>query len=183
MDAPNSHKILSFLALFLLFFLCSTSRPTKAAPQQVVENICKETISYARCIEALGSDPRTKLAENLKALAKISLDLAINNAKDSLAFIKNLLKKKNVRSRSNTGLALIQCSASYQGAIASFKSARTELHEDAMTANYDVKTVVDNADSCDNEMVSRNVRIPLISLRNDQLRLYSSIGYVITNKL
>ncbi|PON52637.1 Pectinesterase inhibitor domain containing protein [Parasponia andersonii] len=181
MDAPNSHQILSFLALFLLFFLCSTS-PTKAAPQQVVENICKETISYAKCIEALGSDPRTnKLAENLKALAKISLDLAINNAKDSLALIKKLLKKKNV-SR-NTGLALIQCNASYQGAIASFKSARTELHEDAMTANYDVKTVVDNADSCDNEMVSRKVRIPLISLGNDQLRLYSSIGYVITNKL
>lgn len=180
MDTPNSPKVISFLTLLLLFFLYSTS-PTQAA-SQLVENICKETTNYTKCLEALGSDPRTKSAKNLKVLAKISLKLAINDAKYGLAFIKKNLNNKNKNER-NAKPVLKQCVASYKAVIASFKSALAELSEDALTANYDVKVAADFADSCENEMVLRKVRAPLISYRNNQVRFYSNIGYVITNKL
>ena len=182
MDIPNSHhQVLSFFTLLLLFFLYSTSS-TEAAPSNLVEYVCKETIDYAKCIKALESDPRAKSAENLNALANITLELAIDNAKDSLAFIKKLLEK-NISCSSDIRLALKQCVTSYKTAIASFKSALSELSEDPMTANYDIKTTTDDANSCENEMASRKIRIPSVSKKNNQVKLYSSIGDVITNKL
>ncbi|KAM6559704.1 cell wall / vacuolar inhibitor of fructosidase 2-like [Cannabis sativa] len=182
----------SFLTLIVpfLFFILFTTLPTTQASStssQLVENICKETINYLKCIEALEADPRTKSPKNLNAFAKDSIGLAIKNAKESLYFIHNLLKINKMTSSSSSGstrrAVLKQCVASYKAVIGSFKSARTELSEDAMSANYDVMVAVDYIDSCESEMSLKNVQVLSMAERNNQVRLYSSIGYVITNKL
>ncbi|XP_062099665.1 putative invertase inhibitor [Humulus lupulus] len=185
MDTQNGHKVLSsFLTLAVSFLILFSTSPTEASSSsQLVKNVCKETINYAKCIEALEADPRTKSPKNLNTFAKDSISLAIKNAKDSLYFIQKMLKDKKMSGNSSTRAVLKQCVESYKAVIASFKSARTELSEDAMSANYDVKTAVDYIDSCESEMSLKNVLVSSMPERNNQVRLYSSIGYVITNKL
>ncbi|KAF4352096.1 hypothetical protein F8388_000788 [Cannabis sativa] len=63
---------------------------------------------------------------------------------------------------------LKQCVASYKAVIGSFKSARTELSEDAMSANYDVMVAVDYIDSCESEMSLKNVQVLSMAERNNQ---------------
>lgn len=157
--------------------------PTNGATK-LVEGVCKEavdyatkgTLSYGSCLEALESDSRTRSASDLKDLAKIALQLALANATASKAYIDDLLKK-------NHTAAIEKCFSLYKFVVGSFWSALQELDEDVMTANYDVKIAGDDASACENELLSGGVKVPEISRRNNDVQLYSSIGFVITNKL
>ena len=171
----NSHaRAVMALALSFLILFHSLS-PTTAATK-LVEGVCKKTISYANCVEALDSDSRIPSASNLKDLAKIALGLALSNATESKSFIDKLLKIKRTA-------AVAKCSSSYKLVVASFRSALEEVEEDALTANYDAKIASDYAISCENELGSHGIKIPAISTRNNYVQLYSSIGFVITNEL
>ncbi|KAF4352094.1 pectinesterase inhibitor-like [Cannabis sativa] len=177
-------KIPTTLSLSLLFFLFLFSSSTKAqtsSPSNIlVDKICKKTLDNTKCLAALESDPRSKTATSLKALAKISVQLSISNAKGSLNFINDEIKKG---SGSGQQEVLEQCASSYKAMVLSFSSALEELDEDVMTANYDIKVAGDDADLCQAEMASKKVEIPSLADRNDQVKLYSNIGFVITDKL
>ena len=182
MDSPNL-KISTLVSIFLLFFFLSLSSPSSTKGEsELVDTICHETINYTKCLEALGSDPESK-TQNLKDLAKITLQLSISNAKDSLSFINKKIKSNETDQPEEVLATLKQCAFWYEAVIASFRSALIELKEDVMTANYDIKVAGDNADYCENELVSKKVEVPSLSERNYQVKLYSSIGFVITNKL
>uniref|UniRef100_A0A803NGK2 Pectinesterase inhibitor domain-containing protein n=1 Tax=Cannabis sativa TaxID=3483 RepID=A0A803NGK2_CANSA len=139
-----------------------------------------ETLDNTKCLAALESDPRSKTTTSLKALAKISVQLSISNAKGSLNFINNEIKKG---SGSGQQEVLEQCASSYKATVESFSSALKELDDDVMSANYDIKVAGDDADLCQAELVSKKVEIPSLEDRNDQVKLFSNIGFVITNKL
>lgn len=162
------------LSLSLLLLLHSLS-PTNAATQ-LVDGVCKQTINYADCVKALESDSRTPSASSLKSLAKIALGLAVSNATEGKSYIDNLLTKSRTA-------PVEKCSSWYEAVVASFRSALNELDEDALTANYDAKIAGDYASSCENELSSGGVKVPEISIRNNYVQLYSSIGFVVTDKL
>lgn len=171
MDFPT--QFLKFLTICFLIFLSSSPSLTNAS-SKLVDSVCKETKNYnKKCRLVLGSDPRTKSVKDLNRLAEISLQLSIADAKNSLAFIKKMVGTKAVR----------QCGVLYEAVVASFKSALVELEEDPLTSNYDILMAADNADACENELAKRGVRVPSISARNNGVKLFSRIGYVITNML
>jgi hypothetical protein len=67
--------------------------------------------------------------------------------------------------------------------VLDFQSARKELDEDTITANYDIKMAVDdNISQCETALKS-GVQVPEISSRNNLVYLHSNIGDVITDKL
>ncbi|KAE8100392.1 hypothetical protein FH972_018298 [Carpinus fangiana] len=173
MEYSDARAVMTVALSFLL--LLHSLSPTTAATK-LVEGVCKKTISYANCVEALDSDSRTPSASNLKDLAKIALGLALSNATESKSFIDKLLKIKRTA-------AVAKCSSWYKLVVASFRSALEEVEEDALTANYDAKIASDYAVSCENELGSRGIKIPAISTINNYVQLYSSIGFVITNEL
>ncbi|KAF5444544.1 hypothetical protein F2P56_033668 [Juglans regia] len=168
------HAVLLMLSLSILVF-SQSFLPANAA-KNLVPDVCRETISYAGCMHAFQSDPRAKTASNFMDLAKIALELGLKNAIDSKAYIDGLLEK-------NHAAPIKKCSFWYEAVVGSFQSALSELKEDALTANYDVKIAGDDAASCENELASGGVKVPSISARNNDVALYSNIGDVITNKL
>ncbi|XP_062099142.1 pectinesterase inhibitor-like [Humulus lupulus] len=174
MDSPTLK--ISTLSLFLFLFLSSTQAQTS----NLVDSVCKETLDYTKCLEALESDPKSKTTTDLKVLAKIAVQLSISNAKGSLSFIHDEIKKGTGGAQQE---ALEKCASSYETVVESFNSALIELDDDVLSANYDIKVAGDDVDSCKSELVSKKVEIPALSDRNDQVKLYSNIGFVITNKL
>lgn len=173
MESPLGFVPTLFFASLLLFI--SSPSSTKASTQ-FVKTVCSQTINNSECLKALESDRRTASTSNYKEIAPIALDLAIVNAKDSYAFINNLIK-------TNPSEAVKQCADSYKFVVLDFQSARVELDEDALTANYDIKmAVVDNINQCETALKS-GVQVPEISSRNSLVYLYSNIGDVITEKL
>ena len=174
MDFPT--QFLKFLTTYFLIFLSSSPSPTKAS-SKLVDSVCKETETYnTKCQQVLGSDPRTKSVEDPNVLAEICLQFSIANATNSLAFIKKMVQENNTE-------AIRQCEASYEAVVASFKSALGELKEDPLTSNYDILIAADNADACENELAKGGGQVPSISARNDGVKLFSRIGFVITNML
>ncbi|KAG6625961.1 hypothetical protein CIPAW_15G014000 [Carya illinoinensis] len=153
------------------------------AATELVECVCKEAVerdtkgivTYDSCLEALESDSRTRTTSNLKALAKIALELGLANATVSEA--DDLLKKNR------TSAPLEQCSSWYDSAVGSFRSALGELDDDVDVASYDVRIAADDANHCEDALASGGFKVPSISIRNDYIKLYSFIGYVIIDKL
>ncbi|KAG6673880.1 hypothetical protein I3842_15G013600 [Carya illinoinensis] len=173
---------LAIISMLSLFFYSPLG--TNAATE-LVECVCKEAVerdtkgivTYDSCLEALESDSRTRTTSNLKALAKIALELGLANATVSEAYVDDLLKKNR------TSAPLEQCSSWYDSAVGSFRSALGELDDDVDVASYDVRIAADDANHCEDALASGGFKVPSISIRNDYIKLYSFIGYVIIDKL
>ncbi|KAB2603491.1 hypothetical protein D8674_004496 [Pyrus ussuriensis x Pyrus communis] len=173
MESPI-HYVLPFFFTSSFLFLSSPS-PMNASIH-LVETVCKKTISNSECLKVFDSDPRSSSASNYKELAIVALELAIANAKDSQNFMNNLLN-------SDPRKPIKLCSYFYGGVVGSFNSAKKEIGEDPLTANYDVKIAGDAAGYCETALSSEGVEVSKISTRNHVVKLYSSIGYVITDQL
>ncbi|XP_050252010.1 uncharacterized protein LOC126698670 [Quercus robur] len=102
--------------------------------------------------------------------------MAVANSTKSKAYIYDLLNKNHTE-------PIKQCSFWYGAVVGSFRSALGELDEDTLTANYDAKVAADGANICENALASAGVQVPSISTRNNYVRLYSSIGFEVTNDL
>ncbi|XP_062021037.1 uncharacterized protein LOC133737516 [Rosa rugosa] len=172
------------LTLFFasLFLLLSSPSPTNASTR-LVESVCNEVEgilkgSNSECLKALELDPRTGSASTYEVLAPIAIDLAIANAKDSEAFIKNLLKNN-----SSSTEAIKQCADSYNIVVRDFVGAKEELKEDPLSANYDIKIAGDNVHDCETALSSKGLQVPEIASRNHAVFLYSNIGFVITDHI
>lgn len=172
------HKMPILVASFFLLVSFSYGEITL---NNLVDSVCNQTINYSMCSEALNSNPQIRSVQNFEDLAKIALAMAISNANDSLSLINQMITT-NTNGTAEFE-ALEYCAFCYEGVVGSFRSALLELDEDIMTANYDVIVAGNEADNCENELVSEKVQLPLVSDRNYQVKLYSSIGYVITDQL
>lgn len=85
-----------WVSLFLLhaFLLSSTeSSSTLVLPQgnNLINATCTRTGYYSLCIKALGSDPRSSKSD-VKVLAKISLEISLAKANQTLNFVGDLFK-------------------------------------------------------------------------------------------
>ncbi|KAK9943796.1 hypothetical protein M0R45_009392 [Rubus argutus] len=179
MESPLGFVSALFFASLFLFL--SSPSPTNASTR-LVESVCNEVASdlkgsNSECLKVLESDPRAGSASSYKGLGPIALDLAIANAKESKAFIKNLLKKKG------SSEAIKQCAESYNTVVRDFLGAKEELKEDALSANYDIKIAGDNVRDCETALRSKGLQVPEIASRNHAAMLYSNIGFVITNHI
>ncbi|KAJ4701074.1 Pectinesterase inhibitor domain containing protein [Melia azedarach] len=170
-------------AFFLVFWSPSTTNAiTLNSPSSLVANVCRKTINYAECVPALQLDSRTPSTSDLKALARIALEIAVANTTNSKAFIQELAESKSTKPSLKP--ALRQCVWAYEGSVASFNSAKSELDEDISSANYDAKVAGDGAVTCETVLNSTEAdELTEIKARNYFLSLYSNIGSVITDKL
>ncbi|XP_042961369.1 uncharacterized protein LOC122296049 [Carya illinoinensis] len=165
------------------------------AATELVECVCKEAVerdtkgivTYDSCLEALESDSRTRTTSNLKALAKIALELGLANATSfrryKLAAKCHFSCSDDLLKKNRTSAPLEQCSSWYDSAVGSFRSALGELDDDVDVASYDVRIAADDANHCEDALASGGFKVPSISIRNDYIKLYSFIGYVIIDKL
>ncbi|KAK9216379.1 hypothetical protein WN944_008388 [Citrus x changshan-huyou] len=164
-----------------LFLVVHSPSPTNAmildSPSKLVDGVCKKTLNYADCVSAIGSAS----ASDLKTLARVSLERAVSNTTNSKDYIDKLAKDKS------TAPALIralkECVSDYESSAASFKSAKMEIDEDISSANYDAKVAGDGADSCDTSLKATKKDVPSVKARNYYVKLYSNIGFVITEQL
>ncbi|KAF3445374.1 hypothetical protein FNV43_RR10550 [Rhamnella rubrinervis] len=169
----QTHLFTSFTFICSVLFLSSLSQ-ANAEASKIVDSVCKETISPARCQEALATNP---LPKDLNGLAQATLRLAIANAKNSFDFINKLIAKNNASE------PIKQCAFWYKEVVASFQSALGELEDDISSANYDSKVAGDSAEACEEGLVSKGVQMASISTRNEQVKLFSNIAFVITSRL
>ncbi|KAH7524973.1 uncharacterized protein LOC125422953 [Ziziphus jujuba] len=176
---PPSHLLTSF-TICVLLFLSSPSQADDESPSlensssKLVISVCKETLNPSECEETLATIPKARTVRTLNALAHLTLRLAVSYAKESLDFVNEMVK-------TNTSEPIKQCAFWYREVLASFQSALGELHEDISSANYDIKVAGDNSDSCEEGLAK--LPVPSLTARNAQIKLYSSIGFVITSRM
>lgn len=186
----NSHRTLAMkhvataaIALFLIIHSPSQTdaRILKNSPSTLVDSVCKNALNYSDCVSALESDPQTPSASDLKVLAKIAFAIAVTNTTNGKDYIAKMAKDSSTA----TSLvpALKQCVSDYESAVVSFDSAKVELDEDIMSANYDAKVAGDSAVSCETSLNSTRLDVPSVRARNYYVNLFSNIGYVITDML
>lgn len=186
----DSHRTLvmkqvAAAAIALLLIIRSPSqtnaRILKNSPSTLVESVCKKALNYADCVSSLDSDPQTPSASDLKTLAKIALEIAVTNTTNSKDYIDKMAKDNSTAP--SLIPALKQCVSNYESAVVSFDSAKVELDEDIMSANYDAKVAGDSAVSCETTLNSTRLDVPSVRARNYYVNLFSNIGYVITDML
>ncbi|EEF38053.1 cell wall / vacuolar inhibitor of fructosidase 2 [Ricinus communis] len=173
------------LILSAIFMLLISHTSAENAQSKLVEDICRSTaklpsVKFEDCVGALQLDPRTPTA-NLTILAQISIQLGISNATETQTFVKNMAN--NSTTPAPLRKPLRTCLSWYEAVIMSFKSALEELDEDMLSANYDVKIAGDDALECEAELTRDKAKIPPLTARNYYALLYSSIGFVITDRL
>ncbi|GLT32108.1 hypothetical protein SLA2020_067970 [Shorea laevis] len=153
------------------------STPLQAAPSPLIESVCKSNAvgDYNSCIKAL-SCPQAAAATNPNALTKVVLKLARDDAKATVGQILNLIK-------TGPSPALDQCLKNYQSAVNAFKMVASELKEDPMSANYDIKVNTDLADECDRSLAAARLTVPQLTAANQSLRRFAMIGFQVTNLL
>ncbi|KAK9271398.1 hypothetical protein L1049_026988 [Liquidambar formosana] len=188
MDYARHHALI-VVTICLSSLLFISPSPTHAAaaihaaPTKLVKEICGQTKNYTFCVEALESDRRTVSASDLVALTKIALELSIANATSSRAYIDDQLKSNETEPAKRPSLKA--CVSSYDAVVASFKSALLEVieDEDYQTANYDVAIAGDEANNCEQSLASAGFQDLSITTRNNFIKSFSNIGYVLTDLL
>ena len=157
--------------------------PIAHSSPELVQFICNLTSVYEFCMEALGSDPRTASAPDIRSMAKIALDLAVTNATNVRNYIGCMLNRKDLKPAALKS-ALEKCGSWYESVFYSFRSALVEVGEDdAMTANYDALVAGDFIHDCEWELSSRGVSDPSISAKGQVMMHFVRIGDTVTDLL
>ncbi|XP_058202714.1 cell wall / vacuolar inhibitor of fructosidase 2-like [Rhododendron vialii] len=120
--------------LLLLFCCCSSTlvSPTSSYaknPTKLVESVCKNTTTYAFCVDSLYSDPRTPTADAY-VLAFVSFDLAYANATSAEAYVRALLGRRHRRGssrRDEYSRLLERCDRLYGEAVSALALALNDL--------------------------------------------------------
>ena len=171
----HSHVLIQITILFFLFL-----HSLSPATANLVSDVCKETKNPPSCVSALNQDPKSPSTTDVKALAKIALQLAVSNSTTSKNDIQNLAKKST---QPTLKKALDICVSSYVQVVASFNSSLHEIDEDPQTANYDASVAGDGARSCEDALASGGLKVASVSTLNGYVFLHSNIGDVITSRL
>ncbi|KAJ4846281.1 hypothetical protein Tsubulata_008801 [Turnera subulata] len=180
MEKPWSHGFV-LSAIFMLVLLFHWRASSAAPTSKLVEEVCKEVSEQVHrpgCVEALTSDPRTSSADP-KALAKITVEMAISKTTESQNFIKNLASTSP-----KFKAPLETCVSSYGSALSALKGTLKELLEDDIeSASYSIKMPDDEAEVCESALTTNKAPFPEVTTRNNYVKLFSSIGIVVINRL
>ncbi|KAH7568094.1 hypothetical protein ACOSP7_009502 [Xanthoceras sorbifolium] len=175
--ASHFHTNVLIQITICFFLLLLSLSPIKA---NLVNDVCKDTQNPTSCVSALELDAKATSTTDLKALAKMALQLAVSNSTNSKKYIEEMAGKTTEPALKK---ALETCVSNYVYSVGSFNSALEELDEDMDTATYDAKVAGDGAQYCEDALAFGGVKEASVSTRNGYVFLYSDIGFVITNKL
>lgn len=132
----NKYKPYQISTLFLLslYQLITTLNLTRAFPQapqndqDLVSFACNHTLYPEICISSLKSDPRTKTASDLKAIASIALDQTATQATQTESYIDELLEKSHGSYGQTNGRSLEDCQEEYSEAVEDLREATAALN-------------------------------------------------------
>ncbi|MCL7044512.1 hypothetical protein MKW94_005450 [Papaver nudicaule] len=146
-----------FLSLFLLhpiFMQESTYGDNAVADNDIVEETCKicaqrsPLLNYDFCVTSLEAVPDSKTAAGFYGLGIISLELAQNNATDTISVIKEQLKNKDLDAY--TFLCLKDCLELYTDAISTLaKSMEAIRSYNYVNLNIWVSSAMEAATTCE----------------------------------
>lgn len=165
--------------LFVISFVLMIISHSNA---DMITDVCKDTEQtgfstyYARCLKYLKGDPKTSSAKDYLELSKFTLELAMKKTLENRNWIKDLLKTKE-------DPAIKGCVDWYTRIFIWFRSSRSELGYDNLSANYDAKAAGDGADSCQALLDGAGIHNPGITARNNDSSLLSTIAFYVTNRL
>ncbi|KAG5561017.1 hypothetical protein RHGRI_004142 [Rhododendron griersonianum] len=179
--SPPSLRLYNLL--LLLFCSCSSTllNPTSSYaknPTELVESICKNTTTYAFCVDSLYSDPRTPTADAY-VLAFVSFDLAYANATRTEAYVRALLGRGG--SRGEYSRLLERCDRLYGEAVSALALALNDLDSETYSelASYAADSAREAGD-CQAAFRGTAFRSPLTRMNRD-LRGLAGICIVVSN--
>ncbi|XP_058092129.1 cell wall / vacuolar inhibitor of fructosidase 1-like [Magnolia sinica] len=159
-------SLLLLLILSFLFFLHPSFARVSPQSTKLVDKVCKLTPDYAFCIQSLDSKHRTSTA-NLTGLGRISLDVALYNAKETFTYISELV---NNVTDPTISVPVGRCFSLYQTTISYILSATTNFE---MKSYEMVKLLLsergNNPKACEAEF--KNVKSPLTRRNKDMSKL------------
>ncbi|KAI8567136.1 hypothetical protein RHMOL_Rhmol02G0097000 [Rhododendron molle] len=171
----------------LLLFCCFSSTllsPTSSyakKPTDLVESVCKNTTTYAFCVDSLYSDPRTPTADAY-VLAFVSFDLAYANATRTEAYVRALLGRRRGSSRRDEYSRLLErCDRLYGEAVSALALALNDLNSETYSelASYAADSAREAGD-CQAAFRGTAFRSPLTRMNRD-LRGLAGICIVVSN--
>ncbi|KAE9592512.1 putative pectinesterase inhibitor domain-containing protein [Lupinus albus] len=166
----NSVKV-SCLLFTLSMILMSESFIPASSEKILYASVCEETKDPA-CIPLFKDDPKISKANNYFDLSGFILDLAVEKAKEGQNYMREIAKKYPT---------IDACANSfYTSTISSFMSAKVELNQDTMTANYDAKVAGDGPRYCVEALAKVKLDNPTI---NKIVGLLSLAAFYATNHL
>lgn len=159
----------------------------KDEPYEAVNRFCTSNRSPEDtefCIRALKSDPRSASAEDTMMLLKISFDLAVVNANQTLDhFLTTLTSMDNDATQEPLVAVLTDCANAYYGCLGTLNNLSETTFEDPMQANsagYDILLARDALNSCSDSFMKNQINDPSIldrhRIANAYVQLCADIG-------
>lgn len=171
-----------FLSLVTLFFSSSSSLAIQSSTQ-LIQQTCSQTKYYQLCVSSLQSDPRSSTAD-LKVYAKIFVELALSNAKDTFSYTYRLTSNESMDPVLK--MCLNDCLSVYDIGVNKLTDALIYLDlKDFIQVNNLLGTAKEQGEQCDQFFIKPPVPetpSPLTD-RNEVYERLCSIAIVIVNLL
>ncbi|XP_022741980.1 cell wall / vacuolar inhibitor of fructosidase 1-like [Durio zibethinus] len=148
-------QILTALLLILILeFLATTSVSVTKKGVDLIQETCKHTGFFNLCVSSLRSDPRSSNAD-LEGLARISVEILQDKAKDTLTYVGNLFKHVSdpVLYRSY-GSCIEYYRASVERQLPEAIDALAS--KNYVTSKNDAAAAATNVDSCEQQFANKS---------------------------
>ena len=173
--------------LIFLFLHCPslTLAADAAKSTKLIKKVCDGTNDEkAFCTQVLESNPRAKQVSKMLDLAVVTIDLARENAINTMNFIQEMLNNPQTDPSLKPALQTCAGPSAYGHVVISFRCSPDDLKEDAMTSNYDISIVSDDIKICEDALAPlKGINIPSIVDKNNVMRKFQSIAVSATNIL
>ncbi|XP_058108939.1 pectinesterase inhibitor-like [Magnolia sinica] len=167
-----------FLLPFILLFIHS-SPFTKAQKDDLIVRTCTETNFPDYCISSFRSDSRSSTADS-KGLARLSIELALATAQNTLSFTKDqhkIVPNDDMKKR------LADCTANYEDAIKYLAKASTKFESgNYIDAAAKVSKAITEAGKCREELRTPPT-IPAVEKKCDEMGYACDTAFVIISIL
>lgn len=186
-DQKFNILIIISIFLFLHNYPSLTLATDATKSTNLIKKVCDATKEKSFCTQVLESNPRANSASTMPDLALVTMDLARENAINTLNFFQEMLKNPQIEPSLKTALETCAGPSGYGHAAISFKCSLNELKKDAMTSNYDVSIVSDDIKICEDAMTpSKGINYNIqhsIADKNNVMKKFQSITVAATNIL
>ncbi|OAY58496.1 pectinesterase inhibitor [Manihot esculenta] len=170
----------STIRVFFTIFLCLLLQSEAAPPESLLKELCTNSKNPDFCMETFNADPRTSSATDVLGLAKIGLDLAAKNARETRDHMQELSASATTEPQAKP--ALNQCVELYNYVAAIFRNANVEVENgDYEKANYDTLTAANYVGNCEKSLANAKANIQSVADKIQVSKYFCDIADRVTD--
>lgn len=173
----QKYLLLNMLLIIFSFLLLHPQIYSVNAAYEAVTGFCnqrKTSADRAFCMKVLKSRPQSASAKDNPTLLKISLDLTIGHATNTIDYMLNL--SNNNSTNSDLKRVLKACISAYDKAINYFQGIAQELEDDPPMAAWDARIGATELNCCGHALKSLKTPFQPISSRHKVTLDYSRLS-------